>query len=343
MEELRNFTLLLSLTKGIGIKTYLGLVEEFGSIEALYNNYIHRNLDPQLIANLAGLDVNIAIKRLLKSNIKFTCLWEDSYPPLLKEIPDAPIVLFYVGNIQIAQSLKLISIVGTRKISPYGKYLLDKLVPNLVAQNIPIVSGLAYGVDAYAHNLTLQHNGQTIAALPCSVDSPVPKENYYLYSKILDSNGLIFSDAFPGTKVVAGSFPKRNRIIAGLSESTIVIEAGIKSGALITAKLAFDYDREVLAYPGNVNTENSKGCNYLIRNNIATLADSFFEYNKNVDIAKLSKDEQKVYYAILHGQKDLERLSEILNLEIKYLSEICTKLILNGILNTDNQNNFYIN
>lgn len=292
---------------------------------------------------LATLDINSYINALSKRNIKFLTLVDKYYPPLLLECEDPPLVIYYVGNKELLAGVNLISIVGSRKITSYGKRILDKFVPQLT--NFTVVSGLAFGTDAYAHKLSLLNNIPTIAVLPFSCDVPTPKENTILYNKIKE-NGLIISEHPINKQNHKGLYPKRNRIIAGLSQKTIVVEAGIESGALITAKLAFDYNRDVYAFPGSNEMQLSAGCNYLIKNNIAKLIEDFSDIDviqsSNRLVNSMSEIESKVYYAILPGSKNVNQLAIELGMEYGLILRICTKLQINGILNTDNTNQFYV-
>jgi DNA processing protein len=189
-----------------------------------------------------------------------------TYPALLRELPHPPEQLFVRGA-QIRPDVPLVSIVGTRRNSTYGQHVLQQLVPSLVRAGIGIVSGLAYGIDTLAHALTLDHRGYTIAVLPGAVnDNEIfPTSNRALARRILMSSGTLVSEYPTGTTIQSFSFPLRNRIIAGLTQLTVVIEAPNKSGALITAHLALDANRSVGAVPGPITSPTSDGCNSLLR------------------------------------------------------------------------------
>ncbi len=341
MQEQEDLALQLSILNKNSLKHLKPWTDSGYSIKdslLALRNSIKLNLD------LVNLDIVLGRNELQKHNIGFVFIWDSKYPELLKHCVDAPIVLFFVGNYSIVEQHNLLSIVGTRTMTSYGKLILEELIPSL--QSFVVVSGMAFGVDAYAHKLSIDNNIKTIAVLPDSCDSPTPKGNVNLYKKILDTGNLIISDKPPGIASHVGLYARRNRIIAGLSMKTIVVEAGSKSGALITANLAFDYNREVFAFPGAINSFTSKGCNYLIKNNIAQLIESSSDFlgtiNKDDKFLKLTEIERKIYYAILREPKTLSELSRILNLKIQILSSICTKLEINGILNTGNQNKYYV-
>ncbi|MFA5050639.1 MAG: DNA-processing protein DprA [Patescibacteria group bacterium] len=196
---------------------------------------------------------------VLKINLK-----DKNYPKLLKEIYDPPQNLYAVGEIKAEENYPL-AIVGTRKVSSYGKQITVSLTKDLVKAGLTIVSGLALGVDGLAHQTTLDNGGRTIAVLGSSPDIIYPPLHRTLAKNIIKNNGAIVSEYPPTTSPTRWTFPARNRIIAGLSLGTLVIEAPEKSGALITAHSALDQGREVFAVPGSIYNPNSAGCNQLIK------------------------------------------------------------------------------
>ena len=187
------------------------------------------------------------------------------YPYLLSEIKDRPKKLYVLGNIEILKR-KSIAIVGCRDCSNYGKEIAGKIAYNLAKKNIIIVSGLARGIDTYAHIGTLNAKGKTIAVVAHGLDMIYPKENYNLAKMIVRSGGVIVSEQPIGIKPIPENFPKRNRIISGLSTGTIVVEAREKSGSLITANFALEQGRNLYAVPGSIFSINSIGTNNLIKN-----------------------------------------------------------------------------
>lgn len=187
------------------------------------------------------------------------------YPYLLSEIKDRPKKLYVLGNIEILKR-KSIAIVGCRDCSNYGKEIAGKIAYNLAKKNIIIISGLARGIDTYAHIGTLNAKGKTIAVVAHGLDMIYPKENYNLAKMIVRSGGAIVSEQPIGIKPIPENFPKRNRIISGLSTGTIVVEAREKSGSLITANFALEQGRNLYAVPGSIFSINSIGTNNLIKN-----------------------------------------------------------------------------
>ena len=185
---------------------------------------------------------------------------------LLKQISDCPKKLFCLGNEELLKEKKLVAVVGSRKMSEYGKWVIGMMVPELVKNGIVIVSGMAFGVDAEAHRVCMENGGKTIAVLASGVDMVSPKSNQWVYEMILKNKGLIVSEYKNGTEPSAEKFLARNRIISGLSQGVLVIEGAKKSGAMNTASNAAKQGREVWAVPGRINDENSATPNWLIKN-----------------------------------------------------------------------------
>jgi DNA processing protein len=205
-----------------------------------------------------------------KYNIKPLFITDKDYPQRLLNCYDSPALLFYKGKADLNAS-RIISIVGTRNNTEYGKSFTEKLVKDLSGEEVLIVSGLAFGIDAIAHKAALKNNLPTIGAVGHGLDIIYPSENKNLAKEMVQQEGGIISEFFSGTKPDKHHFPLRNRIVAGLADATIVIETAVKGGSMITAKLADSYNRDVFALPGRVNDSKSKGCNHLIQYNKAIL------------------------------------------------------------------------
>ena len=197
-----------------------------------------------------------------KEKIKIITFDSKNYPSLLKEISSPPVILYYKGEIPV-EKWKNIGIVGTRTPSPYGKLIAEKLSTELSSRGITIVSGMARGIDTHAHKGAIEGGGKTIAVLGSGLLRPYPPENKYLMEKII-SHGAVISEYPLHTPPWRFNFPRRNRIISGLSVGVIVVEARRKSGALITASLSLEQGREVFAIPGKINSPLSEGTHYLI-------------------------------------------------------------------------------
>ena len=231
-------------------------------IDRILNIYYKQNLD----------NIMYYIK---KNNIITVSINDENYPNSLKNIYDPPILLYLKGNIDLIYK-KSISIIGCRLCSSYGKVVTKKFAYNLAKKNITIISGLARGIDTYAHIGALEANGNTIAVLGSGIDVIYPKENENLYNSIIKNNGLIISEYIIGTKPIPINFPKRNRIISALSSGVLVTEAKIRSGSFITVDFALEQGKEIFAVPGNINSVNSEGTNELIKNG-ANLLTSYLD------------------------------------------------------------------
>ena len=274
MEELENkrYWIWLSLIRNLGSKRKLKLLELHKTPEEIYKltkeeliniNGIGEAIANDIIISKNEKILNYHIKYMKENNIKIININEREYPQVLKEIYDPPISLYVKGNIEKLNN-KNIGIVGCRECTTYGKKSAEYFAYNLSKQNINIVSGLAKGIDSYAHLGSL-NNGNTIAVLGNGLDIIYPKENLELANEIIKRGGTIISEYPCGTKPDKMKFPARNRIISGISSGIIVIEAKEKSGTLITVDFALEQGRDVFVVPGNINSINSVGTNDLIK------------------------------------------------------------------------------
>lgn len=274
MEELENkrYWIWLSLIKNLGSKRKLRLLELYKTPEEIYKltkeelmniNGIGETTANEIIISKNEKILNYHIKYMKENNIKIISINEEKYPKILKEIYDPPISLYVKGNTEKLNN-KNIGIVGCRECTEYGKKVAEYFAYNLSKQNINIVSGLAKGIDSYAHLGSL-YNGNTIAVLGNGLDMIYPKENLELANEIIKRGGTIISEYPCGTKPDKMKFPARNRIISGISKGVIVVEAKEKSGTLITVDFALEQGRDVFVVPGNINSINSVGTNDLIK------------------------------------------------------------------------------
>ncbi|MBK6963374.1 MAG: DNA-protecting protein DprA [Bacteroidales bacterium] len=212
------------------------------------------------------------VEFIRKYNINTTFFTEADYPERLKQCVDSPVLIFTLGNADLG-STRIVSVVGTRRATEYGKEICRKLINGLALQNVLIVSGLAYGIDTCAHKAALDEGLQTVGVLAHGFDRVYPPLNKSLAQRMLSQGGLV-TEFISETNPDRENFPKRNRVIAGLADATIVIEAGVKGGALITADIANSYNRDVFAVPGRIGDPVSEGCNNLIKTNRAALVQS---------------------------------------------------------------------
>lgn len=220
----------------------------------------------------AELYANNQLSKLNKLGGRIITYWDDDYPELLKKIFDPPAFIFTLGKFEKADRYS-IAIVGTRNPTRYGISMAEKFTSELVKLGITVVSGLARGIDTIVHSTALKNNGRTLAVIGSGIDVIYPPENKNLFKRIAES-GVIISEYEMGTKPDAVNFPKRNRIISGISLGTLIVETGVDGGAMITAQTAFDQNREVFAIPGLITENRSAGCNKLIKDNRAKLTTS---------------------------------------------------------------------
>lgn len=276
----------MALTKipNMGVINAKFLYEVMGSATAVFENrndirsYIPDASD-RLVETLKNVDY--ALKRadaemnfISKKNVKILAMNDDAYPQRLKNCEDAPVVLFYCGNADLNRA-KVISMVGTRKCSEYGKELCNKFVSEL-KQYYPdtlIVSGLAYGIDIHSHRAALDNGMDTIGVLAHGLDRIYPSLHRSTAVQMATHGGLL-TEYMSDTTPERGNFVSRNRIVAGICDACIVVESAIKGGSLITANIAQSYNRDVFAYPGRINDECSAGCNHLIKKHRAHLLES---------------------------------------------------------------------
>lgn len=267
----RAFWVAWNRVRGVGPARFARLLEIFGAAsiawEASDQDLRATGFDDKLLAEIARQRMKIdpagELARLDRMAVAALTLRDASYPRLLREIAAPPAVLYVRGELSAADEMAL-GVVGTRRISTYGRQATARLVTDLVARRMTIVSGLARGVDAVAHTAALEAGGRTIAVLGCGPDLVYPPEHAKLAERIL-GNGAIVSEFAVGTPPEAGKFPARNRIISGLSLAILVTEAPEGSGAIITAGFAGEQGRDVMAVPGPIFNRTSMGCNRLIQ------------------------------------------------------------------------------
>ncbi|MDY5305841.1 DNA-processing protein DprA [Fusobacterium gastrosuis] len=268
----------------------------------------------------------------------FFTIDDDIYPEILKNIYNPPKKIYYKGNLKLLKEKKKIAIVGTRNNSSYGALCCEKIVKDLIAEDIVIISGFARGIDSIAHRICIENNGKTIAVVASGLDIVYPSSNVNLWKKI-EENGLILSEYEYGTKPFRANFPQRNRIIAGLSEGVIVIESKEKGGSLVTANIALDEGRDVYAVPGEIFSDLSRGCNNLIRDSKAKLLNSVEEILKdynwlmNKSILKEDKNFTEIQSKILNClvyEKTLDRIVQELNMSTSELLYEIMELEIKG-------------
>ncbi len=282
LQQIIDLRLLISI-EGIGVGRVKNLLAKFHSTEKVFASSIHdlvevEGLSTQLAQRIHRCydhrseienSVKTELEQLFKINGLLITLWDEEYPSILRKIYDPPIFLYVKGKFSNLDDYS-IAVVGTRQPTNYGKIQAEKIVTDLAQQKITIISGMARGIDSIAHRITLKNKSRTIAVLGSGLNVIYPPENKKLYDEISES-GVVITEYNLDTKPDAVNFPKRNRIISGLSLGCVIIETGITGGAMQTAALALDQGREVFAVPGNLGSHQSEGTNLLIQRGEAEL------------------------------------------------------------------------
>ncbi len=294
----------------------------------------------ELLLRRREIDPEAEFAKLESKNIKLLTFLDQNYPPLLKEIPNPPMVLYLLGEL-LARDQQAIAVVGSRKTSPYGEQVVYDLVRDLVRANLTVVSGLALGIDALAHRTAVEFDGRTVAVLACGLDSIYPANNRIIAEKILSGHGAILSELPLGTPPLKHHFPHRNRIISGLAWGTVVIEAATDSGALITATHALEQNRQVFAVPGSIYNPGSAGPNNLLKMGakpVTTAADILEDLNLGdlqeemavPEITAENEGEQKILACLTRQPKHFDQIARELELPAASLAAALTIMEMKG-------------
>lgn len=263
----------LNMTPGVGPRAATKLLERFGSADAVFHarrsELESLRLQPETVDSLIKRELHAKAReefdRVKQLGGDVLILDDGSYPALLREIDDPPPVLYVKGDWQACLDQPCVGVIGSRMCSTYGVNASEMLSRDLASRGLTIVSGLARGIDAAAHKGAIQGHGRTIAVMGTGIDAVYPRENTGLVRDILANGGCLVTQFPLGTPPLKDNFPYRNRIISGLSLGVLIVEASERSGSLITARLASEQNREVMAVPGNITSGNSFGTNYLIK------------------------------------------------------------------------------
>lgn len=282
------------------------------------------------------------LETMRHEDIKAVTLIDDHYPPLLKNIYQPPPLLYYRGHLEPSLFKLPLAVVGSRRPSAYGQMAAGRLVAPLAQAGLTIVSGLAFGIDALAHHHTLEVGGRTVAVLGSGLSQKClyPINHRFLAEKIINQNGAIISEFPPLLPAAKFTFPQRNRLIAGLSLGLLIIEAAAKSGSLITAHYALEQNREVMAVPGNIFSEQSAGTNHLIKigAKVVTKADDVLEVLNlqplDADSAQpnLPPEELAIMKIIGNEAKHLDEISALLKIDIGVITSTLTIMELKGLI-----------
>ncbi|MCF6357118.1 MAG: DNA-processing protein DprA [Draconibacterium sp.] len=356
MNDSLKYKIALSLIPGIGGVLARNLVAYVGSVEGVFLESLKSlikipgigEINARRIKNSDVLTkADKEIEFIEKHKIETHFYTDNNYPRRLKTCVDAPVLLFSKGKMNLNEQ-RIISIVGTRNATDYGKKVCHELIKQFAERNykILVVSGLAYGIDIQAHKSALKNNIPTVGVVGHGLDRLYPSLHKETAKKMIANGGLV-SDFVSGSKIDPSNFIRRNRIIAGLADATIVVESAIKGGALVTADIASSYNRDVFAFPGRAGDAYSKGCNQLIRNSGATLIDGIddLEYfmgwennptKKNIQASlfvELNEQEQQIVDLLRKdGELLIDQISAEMGLPASRVSTILLNLEFKNVL-----------
>ena len=350
------YKIAISLIPGIGAVTARNLIAYVGSVEGVFQEK-EKNLmkipgvgevNAQRVVRQNVLErAKSEVEFILKNRIQTFFYLDENYPTRLKNCSDAPIILYYKGNANLNER-RIISVVGTRNATNYGKEICDELIRNFSEKGyqILVVSGLAYGIDVHAHKACLKYNVPTIGVFAHGLDTVYPSLHAPIAAKMLENGGLI-TDFISETKIDRPNFLRRNRIIAGLADATVIVESAEKGGALVTADIANSYNRDVFAFPGRNSDIYSRGCNKLIKFNEAVLVETQADIEKamNWDVkpigakavqtslfVDLSPEEQKLVDLLKGGDRFVDEITIETQLSMSKVSALLLGLEFKGMV-----------
>lgn len=350
------YQIALGQIEGLGPVRQVKLIENFLSAKAICaaskNDLLSTGLLTQELADQIKSigDASVHKKtydKMIALGIQAVHFQDANYPERLKHIASFPVLLFYRGNLDCLHTPRSLGIVGTRQITNYGLKVTQEMVPALVHEGLVIVSGLAFGVDACAHKECLKAHGKTVAVLAQGVDRAYPRMNQDLFHEIVDEGGCVVSEfPFLTTSINPFCFPRRNRIISGLSDGLLVIEAGEKSGSLITARYAMEQNRNVYAIPGALNQKMSRGCLQIIRDGaklVLSHADILDDFGlsrpqPNVTVSQTTADlfetplEKAIFNLCRETPQPIDLIIDSVGEPASYVSATLTKMQLMGKL-----------
>jgi len=341
----------LNKIPGIGPQKMKLLMNRFGDSKKVWESDlseimaggINEKLAQIIIRERVRINPELEWEKLTRENIRLIDFDSPDYPRLLKEIPSAPYLIYYKGDYDF-NSRPLLAIVGSRKFTTYGQQVALSLARDLAGAGITVVSGMALGIDTFAHRGALEAGGQTLAVLGSSLEDGFigPRTNFNLSRQII-ANGALLSDYPPGTQATAQTFPARNRLMAGLTTGTIVVEAAQQSGTLITANMALDFNREVFSVPGNIFSPVSQGTNSLIKQGakiITGVNDILEELNltdfrqekKIQEIIPASKEEEIILQILSNEPQHIDRIIKLSKINTSIVSSTLIILEMKGYI-----------
>lgn len=363
MNNQQLFNVGITLIPGIGDVLIKQLITYCGNAENVFTESKHKLLKIPGIGEKAAYTIKKAspfleaekiIERSIKEKAQVLFITDKAYPNRLKDIDDSPSLLYYKGTSDL-NAQKIISIVGTRRSTSYGNEITQDLIKKLAPHTPIILSGLAYGIDITAHKAAIENGLETIAVMASGLNIIYPSVHKKQATQMITNGGLLTEFTFD-EKPEMHNFPSRNRIIAGLSDATVVIEAAIKGGALITANIADSYNKPVFAIPGNINNTYSSGCNQLIKNMKAQLFTSVEDISKELHWGKegvqskqkrlefldLSSDELKIVQTLRINSTTIDELGRKTQLPINKLIADLLNLEFKGIVKAIPGNNYQL-
>ena len=350
------YKIAISLIPGIGPVTARNLIAYVGSVEGVFLEK-EKNLmkipgigevNAQRVVRQNVLDrANREVEFILKNHIQTFFYLDNNYPLRLKNCSDSPIVLYFKGNADLNQQ-RILSVVGTRNATNYGKEICNELIRNLSERNYPalVISGLAYGIDVQAQKACLKYKVPTVAVFAHGLDKTYPALHAPIAAKMTENGGLI-TDFVSEINIDRQNFLRRNRIIAGLADATIVVESAEKGGALVTADIANSYNRDVFAFPGRTNDLYSKGCNKLIRFNEAMLVENLADIEKAMNwdmktqpartvqaslFVELTAEEHKLINLLKAGDRFIDEITFETRLPVNKVSSLLLALEFKGMV-----------
>ncbi|MGF7185174.1 DNA processing protein [Desulfitispora alkaliphila] len=349
--DIQGLWVAINSAPGIGTKRFKNLLDHFGSVQDIWMasreqlqqvNQIPTKVVDEFVYYRSKAKPSELLKKIDEAGIWFVTLQDALYPEILKHTYNPPVVIYGKGNIQCLQK-KMIAVVGSRNCSYYAREMAAKISTDLAEYGYIVVSGLARGIDTYAHKGALK-TGETVAVLGCGVDVVYPPENNNIYQKIIEK-GAVISEYLPGQGPLPNNFPARNRIISGLAQGVLVVEAGEKSGALITADFALEEGRDVYALPGMVTNPAARGTNNLLKQGaklVEGAQDIIEEYTESRNNGQnlkpdsfpqnISSTENKILDFISREPIHINNVANILKEDINVLSPILLNLELKGLI-----------
>lgn len=350
------YKIAISMIPGIGSVTTRNLIAYVGSVEGIFHEKEKSllkipgigEINAQKIANQNVMEqAQREVEFIVRNQIQPHFYLDQNYPDRLKGCSDAPVILYTKGNANLNET-RIISIVGTRNATNYGREVCDELIRNFAEKSyrVLVVSGLAYGIDVQAHKSCLKYNLPTVGVLAHGLDTVYPSLHASIATKMLENGGLI-SDFPSNTKIDRQNFLRRNRIIAGLADATIIVESAEKGGALVTADIANSYNRDVFAFPGRSTDIYSRGCNKLIKLNEAVLIENQADLEKamNWDVkgpinkplqtslfAELTSEEQKLVDLLKGGDRFIDELTLETKMPMSKVSALLLDMEFKGLV-----------